>query len=75
MPIRSSYAQSIGQDRLSGRGQSIDVSDVRRKDLAAEAGAELIGTESGALAQDYFTAADINTVSSLLTSTLPPQSR
>lgn len=28
MPIDSSYAQTIGQDRLPGRGQSINDSEV-----------------------------------------------
>ncbi|WP_320729547.1 phage tail protein [Enterobacter ludwigii] len=42
-------------------------------ELAKPTGAGLIGTASGADAQDYFSAADLNTVTALMSSSLPAQ--
>lgn len=42
-------------------------------ELAKPTGAARIGTESGADAQDYFSAVDINTVTALMSSNLPAQ--
>ena len=47
MPIRSSYAQTIGQDRLPGRGQSINDSEVSVKPVAIHARLKAIASKEG----------------------------
>ena len=41
--------------------------------LLASTGSTKVGTQSGATAQDYFTSIDLNTVTALMTSSLPSQ--
>lgn len=56
------------------RGKWLSVGDsTLRSMLASSVGAAVIGSASGATAQDYFTAADLNTVTALMASGLAPQ--
>ena len=57
-----------------GTGAWLSVGDsTLRSMLASSVGAAAIGSASGATAQDYFSSLDLNTVSSLMASRLPPQ--
>lgn len=57
-----------------GTGAWLSVGDsTLRSMLASSVGAAVIGSASGATAQDYFTAADLNTVTALMASGLAPQ--
>lgn len=57
-----------------GTGAWLSVGDsTLRSMLASSVGAAAIGSASGATAQDYFTAADLNTVTALIASSLAPQ--
>lgn len=57
-----------------GTGAWLSVGDsTLRSMLASSVGAAAIGSASGATAQDYFTAADLNTVTALMASSLAPQ--
>lgn len=66
-----STPDSTGEVKL---GAWISVGDASlRSDLASEEGASSIGSSSGATAQDYFSVADLNTVTALMSSSLPAQ--
>ncbi|HFD2465589.1 TPA: hypothetical protein ACF2WN_000248 [Escherichia coli] len=57
-----------------GTGAWLSIGDsTLRSMLASSVGAAAIGSASGATAQDYFSSLDLNTVSSLMASRLPPQ--
>ena len=57
-----------------GEGAWVSVGDASlRSDLASEEGSSSIGSSSGATAQDYFSVADLNTVTALISSFLPEQ--
>lgn len=57
-----------------GTGAWLSIGDsTLRSMLASSVGAAAIGSASGATAQDYFTAADLNTVTALMVSSLAPQ--
>lgn len=66
-----STPESTGEVKL---GAWVSVGDAAlRSYLASEEGSSSIGSSSGATAQDYFSVADLNTVTALMSSSLPAQ--
>lgn len=65
MPIRSSYAQTIGQDRLPGRGQSMKLAGVTGRALSTKKGSISINSPSPN-GEGY--GAYLNTLSAICTS-------